>query len=29
LVDGASEVHKMVLSRAYLKEKSDFFRWGV
>ena len=29
LVDGASEVHKMVLSRAYLKEKSDFFRWGL
>ena len=29
LVDGASEIHKMVLSRAYLKEKSDFFRWGV
>lgn len=28
LVDGASEVHKMVLSRAYLKEKDDFFRWG-
>ncbi|MBA3979106.1 MAG: acyl-CoA dehydrogenase [Alcanivorax sp.] len=29
LVDGASEIHKMVLSRAYLKEKNDFFRWGV
>jgi len=29
LVDGASEIHKMVLSRAYLKEKSEFFRWGV
>lgn len=29
LVDGASEVHKMVLSRAYLKEKNAFFRWGV
>ncbi|MDF1821114.1 MAG: acyl-CoA dehydrogenase family protein [Alcanivoracaceae bacterium] len=29
LVDGASEIHKMVLSRAYLKEKTDFFRWGV
>ena len=28
LVDGASEVHKMVLSRAYLQQKSDFFRWG-
>ena len=29
LVDGASEVHKMVLSRAYLKEKNQFFRWGA
>ena len=29
LVDGASEIHKMVLSRAYLKEKNRFFRWGV
>ena len=29
LVDGASEIHKMVLSRAYLKEKADFFHWGV
>lgn len=29
LVDGASEVHKMVLSRFYLKEKRDFFKWGV
>lgn len=29
LVDGASEVHKMVLSRSYLAEKSSFFRWGV
>src|SRR5690606_5428855 len=29
LVDGASEVHKMVLSRSYLKEKNDFFRWGI
>ncbi|WP_339344300.1 acyl-CoA dehydrogenase family protein [uncultured Alcanivorax sp.] len=29
LVDGASEVHKMVLSRIYLKEKRDFFKWGV
>ena len=28
LVDGASEVHKMVLSRFYLKEKRDFFQWG-
>ncbi|MFZ5724400.1 MAG: acyl-CoA dehydrogenase family protein [Pseudomonadota bacterium] len=29
LVDGASEVHKMVLSQAYLAKKNDFFRWGV
>ncbi|RKI05307.1 acyl-CoA dehydrogenase family protein [Corallococcus sp. AB038B] len=29
LVDGASEIHKMVLSRAYLSEGADFFRWGV
>ena len=29
LVDGASEIHKMVLSRSYLKEKQDFFGWGV
>lgn len=29
LVDGASEVHKMVLSRAYTKEGNDFWRWGV
>ncbi len=28
LVDGASEVHKMVLSRAYTKEGNDFWRWG-
>ena len=29
LVDGASEVHKMVLARAYMKEGLDFWRWGV
>ncbi len=29
LVDGASEIHKMVLSRFYLKERNDFFQWGV
>ncbi len=29
LVDGASEVHKMVLSRAYLANQSNFFRWGA
>jgi acyl-CoA dehydrogenase len=29
LVDGASEVHKMVLSGAYRKEGLDFWRWGV
>jgi acyl-CoA dehydrogenase len=28
LVDGASEVHKMVLSQALLKERGDFWRWG-
>ncbi|GHG88998.1 acyl-CoA dehydrogenase family protein [Comamonas sp. JC664] len=29
LVDGASEVHKQVLSRAYLAEGPGFFKWGV
>ena len=29
LVDGASEVHKMVLSRAYMAEGNDFWHWGV
>jgi acyl-CoA dehydrogenase len=28
LVDGASEVHKMVLARFYRKEGSDFWQWG-
>ena len=28
LVDGASEVHKMVLSRNYLAEGLDFWSWG-
>ncbi len=28
LVDGASEVHKMVLARGFAKEGSDFWRWG-
>lgn len=28
LVDGASEVHKMVLANTYLKERGDFWRWG-
>ncbi len=27
LVDGASEIHKMVLSRSYLAEGRDFFQW--
>jgi acyl-CoA dehydrogenase len=27
LVDGASEVHKMVLSRTLMEENSDFWRW--
>jgi len=29
LVDGASEVHKMVLSNYYAKERNDFWSWGV
>jgi acyl-CoA dehydrogenase len=29
LVDGASEIHKMVLAKFYLDEGPDFFRWGV
>ena len=29
LVDGASEVHKMVLSKYYMNEGDDFFRWGA
>ncbi|MDO8534506.1 MAG: acyl-CoA dehydrogenase, partial [Xanthobacteraceae bacterium] len=28
LVDGASEVHKMVLARALAEEGQDFWRWG-
>ena len=28
LVDGASEVHKMVLARAYAKQGNDFWHWG-
>jgi acyl-CoA dehydrogenase len=28
LVDGASEVHKMVLAHALLKERGDFWHWG-
>ena len=28
LVDGASEVHKMVLSRFLMKEGTDFWAWG-
>lgn len=28
LVDGASEIHKMVLSRNMMAEGSDFWRWG-
>lgn len=27
LVDGASEIHKMVLSRSYLTDEAEFFRW--
>ena len=29
LVDGASEVHKMVLARFYLKESTDFWSWDA
>ena len=29
LVDGASEVHKMVLSRSYGQEGDDFWRWDA
>ena len=28
LVDGASEVHKMVLARSLAKDGNDFWRWG-
>ncbi len=28
LVDGASEVHRMVLARYYMKERNDFWSWG-
>ncbi|MBI4185332.1 MAG: acyl-CoA dehydrogenase family protein [Proteobacteria bacterium] len=28
LVDGASEVHKMVLARFFLEERTDFWSWG-
>jgi acyl-CoA dehydrogenase len=28
IVDGASEVHNMVLARFYQKEGQDFWRWG-
>jgi len=29
LVDGASEVHRMVLARVYGEEGNDFWRWGL
>ena len=29
LVDGASEVHKMVFSKTLLAEGTDFWHWGV
>jgi acyl-CoA dehydrogenase len=29
LVDGASEVHRMVLADAYARERDDFWRWGT
>jgi acyl-CoA dehydrogenase len=28
ILDGADEVHKMILARAYMKEGEDFWRWG-
>ena len=28
LIDGASEVHKMVLARGFAREGNDFWRWG-
>jgi acyl-CoA dehydrogenase len=27
LVDGASEVHRMVLARFYMQERNDFWMW--
>ena len=27
LVDGASEIHKMVLSQMFLEQGNDFWRW--
>lgn len=29
LVDGASEVHMMVLAQTYRRERQDFWRWGA
>ncbi len=29
LVDGASEVHRMVLSQAFLEQGPDFWKWGA
>tara|TARA_B100001939_G_scaffold347695_1_gene370160 strand:+ start:16536 stop:17738 length:1203 start_codon:yes stop_codon:yes gene_type:complete len=29
LVDGASEVHKMVLARQFMSNSADFWHWGV
>jgi acyl-CoA dehydrogenase len=29
LVDGASEVHRMVLAKFLLKEGPEFFSWGA
>ncbi len=28
LVDGASEVHKMVLAQQYLKQGGEMWKWG-
>ena len=29
LVDGASEVHQMIINRFFNKDKSDFWHWGI
>jgi acyl-CoA dehydrogenase len=28
LIDGASEVHRMLIARALAKEGADFWKWG-
>ena len=29
LVDGASEVHQMIINRFFNNHKSDFWQWGI